>query len=179
MKRSFSVGLLTALTICAGSSAARSQHAETPPSSGASRAIVLTVSGKVPRPLKLDATALGRLPRKTVQAVDHDGKAAEYEGVPLVELLQATGLGFGPDELRGNALEYYLVVEAADGYRVVFALPELAPGFTDRVVLLADRRDGNPLDAKTGPLRIVVPGEKRHGRWVRQVTGLRVERVGD
>ena len=48
----------------------------------------------------------------------------------------------------------YLVVEAADGYRAVFALPELDPAFSDRVILLADRRDGKPLDGKEGPLRV-------------------------
>ena len=62
----------------------------------------------------------------------------------------------------------YLLVEATDGYRVVFALPELDPAFKDRAGLLADRRDGQPLAAAEGPLRLVVPGEKRHARWVRQ-----------
>jgi hypothetical protein len=68
----------------------------------------------------------------------------------------------------------YVIVEAADGYQALFALPELDPAFTDRVILLADHRDGQPLDARTGPFQIVVPGEKKHARWVRQVTGLRI-----
>jgi len=55
----------------------------------------------------------------------------------------------------------YVVVEAADGYRATFALAELDPTFTDRVILLADRRDGKPLSAQSGPLQIVVPGEKK------------------
>lgn len=136
--------------------------------------VALTISGKVPKTLELDAEAFGRLPRKKVRAMDHDGKEAEYEGVALVDLLGAAGLNLTPDELRGNALEHYLVVEASDGYRAVFALPELSPAFTDRVVLLADRRDGGPIGGDEGPLRVVVPGEKRHARWVRQVVGLRV-----
>jgi hypothetical protein len=70
----------------------------------------------------------------------------------------------------------YLVVEAADGYRAVFALPELDPLFTDRVILLADRRDGKSLSEREGPLRIIVPGEKRPARWVRQVVALKVGR---
>jgi DMSO/TMAO reductase YedYZ molybdopterin-dependent catalytic subunit len=136
---------------------------------------VLSVGGDVPRPLELTAPDFGRLPRQTVRAKDHDGKEAEFEGVPLVEMLKASGVKFGQD-LRGPALASYLVVEAADGYRAVFALPELDPAFTDRVILLADRRDGKPLGGNAGPLRVIVPGEKRHGRWVRQVTGLRVGR---
>ena len=34
------------------------------------------------------------------------------------------------------------MIEAADGYRVLFTLPELDSLFADKVVLLADRRDG-------------------------------------
>ena len=45
---------------------------------------------------------------------------------------------------------------------------------TDRAILLAECRDGKPLAAPTGPLRVVVPGEKRHSRWVRQVVTLKV-----
>jgi hypothetical protein len=71
---------------------------------------------------------------------------------------------------------YYAVVKAADGYRAVYALPELDPSFTDRVILLADRRNGAPLDAKA-PFRVVVPGEKHEARWVRQVTEIDVESV--
>jgi DMSO/TMAO reductase YedYZ molybdopterin-dependent catalytic subunit len=137
--------------------------------------VVLSVGGDVPRPLKLAAPEFARLPRHTVRAKDHDGKDAVYEGVPLVEVLKTAGVKFGQD-LRGPALATYLVVEAADGYRAAFALPELDPAFTDRVILLADRRDGKPLRQGAGPLRVIVPSEKRHARWVRQVIGLKVGR---
>jgi hypothetical protein len=66
------------------------------------------------------------------------------------------------------------VIEAHDGYQVLFTLPELDSLFTDRVVLLADRRDGKPLSEKEGPLRIVVPDEKRQARWIRQVKSIAV-----
>ena len=54
---------------------------------------------------------------------------------------------------------------ATDGYRAVFALPGLDHAYTDRIVILADRRDGKPLTEKEGPLRIVVADEKREARW--------------
>ena len=112
------------------------------------------MGGDVPRPLELTAPEFGRLPRQAVRATDHDGKEAEYEGVPLIEVLKTSGVKFGQD-LRGPALANYLVVEAADGYRAVFALPELDPAFNDRVILLADRRDGKPLVGNAGPLRVI------------------------
>jgi DMSO/TMAO reductase YedYZ molybdopterin-dependent catalytic subunit len=137
--------------------------------------VVLSVVGGVPDKLTLTASEFARFPRHTVRAKDHEGKEAEFTGVPLVEVLKKAGVKFGPD-LRGPALATYLVVEAADGYRAVFALPELDPAFTDRVILLADRRDGKAFSAREGPLRIIVPGEKRHARWVRQVIALKVGR---
>ncbi len=79
--------------------------------------------------------------------------------------------------MRGKNLALYLVVEAADNYRAVFALPELDPAFTERIVLLADRRDDKPLSAAEGALRVVVPDEKRQARWVRQVTSLVIRRA--
>ncbi len=70
-----------------------------------------------------------------------------------------------------------LLIEAADGYKVVFALAELDPEFASREILLADKRDGKPLDAKQGPFRIVAPGDKRPARWIRQVTAFKVVSV--
>jgi len=45
------------------------------------------------------------------------------------------------------------MVEAADTYRVVIPLPEIAPGFTDKQILVAFLRNGKPLDEKEGPYR--------------------------
>jgi len=80
------------------------------------------------------------------------------------------------ETIRGNALANYVLAEAAEGYSVVFALPEMDPAFTDLTFLLADRRDGQPLGQFEGKLRIVVPHEKRHPRWVRQVVALSMRR---
>src|SRR5215510_7197538 len=136
----------------------------------------LRVSGEVERQLNLSGDDLAKLTRRSLRAKDHSGKEAEFEGVPLVEVLKLAGVKFG-EGLRGKNLELYLVVEAADGYRVVYALPELDPAYTDKIIILADKRDGKSLDAKEGPLRLVVPDEKRQARWVRQVIGLVVKRA--
>jgi DMSO/TMAO reductase YedYZ molybdopterin-dependent catalytic subunit len=138
--------------------------------------VLLTVNGEVEHPLRLTADDLAGLPRQSIKAKDHKGVEATFAGVPLVEILKKAGARVG-ERLRGGALADYLVVEASDGYRVVFALAELDPAFNDRTILLADRRDGRPLDASEGPLRVVVPGEKKHARWARQVTTLTVRRA--
>lgn len=138
---------------------------------------ILNVNGGVEHPLQLSGAEVAKLPRHTASATDHDGVEATFEGTPLVEILRLAGVKLG-EQLRGQEMTTYVLVKAADNYQAIFAVAELDPGFTDRVILLANRRDGKPLPAKEGPLRIIVPGEKRHARWVRQVTSLTVLHAG-
>jgi hypothetical protein len=111
-----------------------------------------------------------------VNATDHDGKAHDYEGVDLRALLTQFGVPAGHD-IHGKELTDYIVAEASDGYRVVFALAELESDFADTQILIADRMDGQPLNAHDGPLRLVVPRDKRPARWIRMLTGLTVQRA--
>ncbi|HET6976061.1 MAG TPA: molybdopterin-dependent oxidoreductase [Pyrinomonadaceae bacterium] len=143
---------------------------------GSTSPVLLTVGGEVSNPVKLTADDLAKLPRRSVQAKDHDGKDTAFEGIELSEVLKLAGVKFG-EHLRSKELALFLVIDAADGYRAVFALPELDHAFTDRIILLADRRDGKPLAEKEGPLRIVIPDEKRQARWVRQATSLTIQRA--
>jgi DMSO/TMAO reductase YedYZ molybdopterin-dependent catalytic subunit len=138
--------------------------------------VTLSIGGEVERPRKLAAADLATLPRKTVEVKLHDGSMAKFEGVALIDVLQLAGVKFGGN-IRGARLATYLLVEAADGYRVVFALPELDPAFSDKQVVLADRRDGKVMTAPEGPLRLVVPDERRQARWVRRVTALKIIRA--
>jgi len=115
---------------------------------------------------------LAKEQRVTVNVRDHD-IPADFEGVPLSAVLASAGIALG-DKLRGPRLEEALLAEASDGYKVVFALAELDPAFATRDIILADTREGKPLDAKEGPFRIIAPGDKRPARWIRQVTVLRI-----
>ena len=113
--------------------------------------------------------AMKRLPRHrvTVPANEH-GSAGTYDGIYLRDLLSEAKVPAG-NAIRGDMLAWTVTLEAGDGYRVVFALAEIDPAFRERVFLLADMRDGKPLDAKQGPLRLIVPDESRPARWIRQV----------
>ena len=123
---------------------------------------------------KFSANRLAKLPRLTLTAKDHAGIKSSYEGVSVAELLKAADVMTGK-QLKGAFLANYLLVEAADGYRVVFSLPEIDAAVTGNVVLLADRKDGKVMDAQEGPLRLVVPHDKLFMRWVRQVTAISVQ----
>jgi DMSO/TMAO reductase YedYZ molybdopterin-dependent catalytic subunit len=133
----------------------------------------ITIGGEVDQPLKLSLTDMAKLPRHTVRVKDHGGNSVKFEGVALVEVLRLAGVPFG-DLLKGRNLTKYLLVEAVDSYQVAFALPELDPAYTDKIVLLADRRDGKPLSEREAPFRLVVPDEKMQARWIRQVKSLTI-----
>lgn len=128
-------------------------------------------------PLTIDDSLLHALPRQTLEASEH-GRTGRFEGVWLRDLLARAGAPLG-EHLRGPLLRDVLEVRARDGYRVVFSLAELDAGFRTRPVLLADRRDGKPLSAEEGPLRLVVADEQRPARWIRQISGMRLLRLGD
>lgn len=129
------------------------------PATEARAKLALAVRGEVAQPLKLDPGELARMARRSIKVKDHDGRESVYDGVVVADILKKAGVKQGKD-LRGEFLAAYLLVEAADGYRVVFSLPELDEAYTDRIVLLADRKDGEPLNDHEGPFRIVVPDEK-------------------
>lgn len=132
----------------------------------------LTVQTESGRPTVLARADIEALPHTKVTT----GASTTFEGVSLKAVLEKAGVEFG-ETLKGKRLASYLLVEAADGYRVVIALPELDPAFTDKQVILAFLKDGKPLDEKEGPYRVVIPDEKRMARWVRQVTALKIVEV--
>ena len=140
------------------------------------RDTVLTVTGDVDQPYVLSSADFAKLPHVSVQAEGHDKKVSKFEGVPVADLLRKAGMKFG-SEMRGPRVAYAVVVGAADGYRAVFAVAELDSAFSDRTILVSDRRDGSPTAAAEGPLRIVATGDKRFARWVRQVTSLTVKKL--
>ena len=133
----------------------------------------ISVEGEVARPLKLTPTDIGRMKNVEVTAADRDGKEHRYSGVPVYEILQQAGVTLGP-QLRGENMSKYLLVKSGDGYEVLFSLPEVDSTFASRVIILADKMDGQPLPAGKGPFRIVVPGEKKPARWIWEVTTMTV-----
>ena len=97
----------------------------------------------------------------------------QFECVPLYEILKKAGTPVG-DKLQSQAMELVVIISASDGYRASFGIAELDPAYTDNVFIVADIRDGKPMDSEQGPLRIIVPHEKKHGRWVRMVERITV-----
>lgn len=130
------------------------------------------VEGTSVNRLVVDAALMAELPRQQVEASDH-GKPARFEGVWLRDVLLRAGAPLGR-QMRGTHMPLIVLLTARDGYAASFALAELDPAFRDKPILLADRRDGEPLFAETGPLQLVVADEARAGRWIRQVDRIEI-----
>ncbi|HWW88422.1 MAG TPA: molybdopterin-dependent oxidoreductase [Vicinamibacterales bacterium] len=135
----------------------------------------LAISGDVSSPLTVSAREIKTMPRTTV-TVSEEGRDVKYEGVLVGELLKRAGAPTGRD-MTGAAVATYVVASAKDGYRAVFSLAELDPGFTSNDVIVADTVDGKPLFDYQGPLRIVAPHDKRGARSVRMLQKIEVVRL--
>ncbi|QTE34912.1 molybdopterin-dependent oxidoreductase [Mucilaginibacter gossypii] len=134
---------------------------------------VVKVTGEVTNPLTIGPAELQQYKQTTVTRKDKDGKAHLYSGVIVSEILTKAGVTLGAD-LHGKNLAKYLLVEAGDDYRVLFALAELDKAFTDRMIILADKVDGQPLAPADGPFRIIVQDEKKPARCIKQVIAMKV-----
>ncbi len=120
---------------------------------------------------------LAMLPHQDITAFDfHEKQSHVYSGVPVQGLLAKAGVQFG-EKLRGKALRQVVIAHCRDHYDIVFALAEFDDAFNSRAILLVDRQDGQLLPAALGPVRLLVPGDKRPARWARMVTSLEVVAV--
>jgi len=101
----------------------------------------------------------------------HGEQQADWTGPLLWTVLAAAGV---VDPTRtGQPVHRTVRVTGADGYSAKFALAELAPDYANRPIQLADRMNGAPLPDRA--LRLVVPGERRAGRSVRDVIRIDIQ----
>lgn len=91
-----------------------------------------------------------------------------------MELLAHLGV---PKAAMGKALARYVVATGSDGFTAVLSLGEVDPAVHAGTVLVADAVDGKPLDAKAGPFQLVVSGDKRPVRSVRNLVKIEVRPV--
>jgi DMSO/TMAO reductase YedYZ molybdopterin-dependent catalytic subunit len=149
----------------------------------------IIVAGMIERKrLTVTAGDIGKLPKKTVRVKSDNGSATMFEGVALQDVLDLAGVLFGP-KLQGARLMAFVVVEgapplvnapynprAAGDYRALLSLPEIDSTFNEgQPIILALTQDGTPLSDADGPFRLIVPGDKRNNRWIKDVKMLWVQ----
>jgi hypothetical protein len=126
-------------------------------------------------PWRISATDLKTMPHVTVTVHNaHTNADESYSGVRVADLLAKMNAPLG-SELRGEAIADYVVATGSDGYKAVFALAEVDPSFHPGDVIVADAMDGKPLDAHSGPFRLVVTEDKRPARCVRNLVSIELK----
>jgi hypothetical protein len=125
--------------------------------------------------LTLKVADLKSMPRTTVTVHNEHSQADEtYAGVRLADVLGKLGAPLGHD-LRGVALSGYIVAMGSDGYVAVIALAEVDPSFHSGEVIVADTMNGQTLDPKSGPFKLMVTEDKRPARWVRNLVSIELK----
>ena len=56
-------------------------------------------------------------------------------------------------------------------------MPGFDPSLTNKLVILADTKDGKPLTSSEGPFHVIVADEKRQMRWMKFAASMTVARV--
>jgi DMSO/TMAO reductase YedYZ molybdopterin-dependent catalytic subunit len=135
---------------------------------------IVSISGV---PLLLTAAQIGKLPTVVANirlGTEHGPMQASFAGPLLWTVLkQAPAISLSNPT---DAAREVVLITGADGYTAVLALAEIAPLFEGKKVLLATQINGKPL--LPGHLRIIVPGDQRAGRSVRDVARIAVLPVG-
>ena len=115
--------------------------------------------------------ALKPFTQKSAPAPGHGDASSEWTGPLLWDVLTAAG---AIDAARpAEQVRLTIRVTGADGYAVSIAAAELSPEFAAHAIQLATHLNGAAIPA--GGLRLVVPGEKRAGRSVRDVVRIDVD----
>ncbi|CAN0451473.1 unnamed protein product, partial [Phaeothamnion confervicola] len=124
----------------------------------------------------LSVEELKALPVESVDVTfTASGKAEDHSftGTSLLGVLEHIGLPF-PEGKKNPLLQTYLIVTANDGYQVVISGGELDPSFGNVPMLLAWEQDGAALADADGPVRLVVPGDTKGGRYVHGIVSIEV-----
>jgi Oxidoreductase molybdopterin binding domain len=128
------------------------------------------------RTATLDPAVLAHMQSVTAHVsflTEHGAEAADYTGATLWSVLQQLGLvtSTNPRDREKQAI----VVTGHDGYAVVLAMAEIDPAFESKQILLVDEVNGHPMPADE--IRLVVPGDRRGGRSVRDVARIDIRNV--
>lgn len=123
----------------------------------------------------LTAAQLQGLDQGTLTVTIH-GTTLTCQGPRMDAVLTMLGVPMGK-AMRGAALAATVDLRARDNHRVTLAASTFDPGISGRESILAHRCNGKLLDAHAGPWRLLIQGDVRPARWIRQVHNIVVHRA--
>lgn len=142
----------------------------------------LTVTGLVTTPTPYKLAGLQALPSVTQTDTFQAGTTPQthaYTGASLWNVVSAAGVRVGTN--KNDILNDYVLATGADGYKVVYSMGELNPGFGNSGALAAY---AETVHGATGPLttdgfaRSTAPGDVKGGRYVSNLQNLDVRASG-
>lgn len=95
-----------------------------------------------------------------------------------MNVFDAAGGAKLPNDSNNAKLRVTVMVTGADEYQVALGWGELDPDYGAAPMLLAYSSDGQPMGDKQGMARLVVPGDKRGGRYVSTVESIELRDPG-
>lgn len=140
----------------------------------------IEVSGDFLRDGTLTVAEIQALPQESIDVTFQSGQGEQhhsYTGVKLIDVINLLGID-NPNENKNPLLGFYFSVVANDGYQVILSGGELDPNFGNAPILLAWEEDGATLTGDAGPLRLVVPGDTKGGRYVTGVISIEAVNLG-
>jgi hypothetical protein len=146
----------------------------TPVTANASGSIAIT--GAVNTQGDLTVAELQQFPVEDVEVSYLAGGEPQehtYTGTSPFGVIDSLGLAV-PEGSKNPYLATYLVFTASDGYQVVIGGGEIDPGFGNHTCCLAWAEDGAVLAGDDAPVRLVVPGDVRGGRYISGVVSIEV-----
>jgi molybdate transport system substrate-binding protein len=134
--------------------------------------LLIQVAGAPARAISPERiAALPRLTQRVGFMTGHGEQQNEWSGPLLWDVLVDSG---AVDPAKpADQVHLAIRVTGADGYTAVVALAEIAPQFAGRPIQIADRMNGAALPQQA--LRLIVPGDRRGGRSVRDVVRIDID----
>jgi hypothetical protein len=132
----------------------------------------VAITGDVRTPLTITPDELRALPPQTESVTFESGTGPQshtYVGAMLNDVVSAAD-PIVDTSAKNPLLSLAIRATGADGYTVALAWAEVLPDFTATPVLIAYTEDEIPLDRP----RLVVPGDIEGGRYVTDLSELRV-----
>src|SRR5262249_13302327 len=103
---------------------------------------------------------------------------ASFTGTRLLNVFDAAGGAKLPSDTNNAKLRVTVMVTGADGYQVPLGWGGLDPDCGAAPILLAHLSAGQAIGDKQGMARLVVPGDKRGGRYVSTVKSIELRDPG-
>ncbi len=118
---------------------------------------VVRVPGSPDRPL--DPSSLLGGGQRDVRLEDSQGDVTVYHGLPLLEVLEKSGLDLKTMAGERRSAAEVVLATARDGYTVVFSVGELRVNRANPKIFLVSESSNGPLPDNEGPIRLIVYGD--------------------